>query len=188
MSLRERLRSAETGWLRRVSAKERHRPLRAVMLIATRLADGWGLGLLIPLALVLGGRDRGVTAIGLGTASALSVAIVVQSIKWTVRRRRPMGLTLANPISAPDAHAFPSGHAAQAFGMVVVASWLAPWLGVVTLVVAACVALSRMFFGLHYPTDVVAGAIIGVVVTLLVIALGQEIGYADWLMRLRPAP
>lgn len=188
MSLRERLRSAETGWVRLVSANERHRPLRAVMLVATRLADGWGLGLLIPLALVLGGRDRGVAAIGLGTASALTVAMVVQSIKWTVRRRRPMGLTLANPIAAPDAHAFPSGHTAQAFGMVVVAAWLAPWLGVVTLVVATCVGLSRMFFGLHYPTDVVAGALIGAMVTILVIVVSREVGYTDWLLRLRPAP
>ena len=182
MIRRERLRLAETAWLRRVSVHERSRAVRWAMLVATRLADGWGLAILIPMALLLGGRTTGVTAVALGTISASTLALVVHGIKALVRRRRPMGLELERPITAPDKHAFPSGHTAQAFGMVLVAWSVSPWMGVVTLIVSLLVGLSRMFFGLHYPSDVVVGALLGASWAWTVIWASAHAGLTDWLM------
>lgn len=184
MSLRDRLRVTETGWLRSISVLEAFEPVRWLMLLCTRIADGWGLVVIIPTALLLGGRSRGVAAVGLGTISAISTAVVVQSIKAVVRRRRPQGIDLEHPIDAPDRHAFPSGHTAQAFGMVLITWWLAPGFGFVTLLFAFGVGLSRMFFGLHYPTDVVVGAGIGLFVASTTIDLCERYGMVEWLMHL----
>lgn len=184
MSRRERLRTAETAWLRWVSTHERRSALRTAMLTATRLADGWALGILIPLSFALGGVRGGIQAVGLGAVSAISIALVVQGIKALVRRRRPSGIEFERPISAPDKHAFPSGHTAQAFGMVLIAWTVAPWLGLSVLVVAFLVALSRMFFGLHYPSDVIVGALLGLTLAWTILWLSRESGYSDWLLGL----
>lgn len=186
MSLRERLRLAETALLRRLSVHERRDPLRLLMLTATRLADGWALAILIPLAFALNGVAGGLRAVGLGAASAISLALVVHGIKTLVRRRRPAGIDLERPISAPDKHAFPSGHTAQAFAMVVIAWTVAPAVGACTLVMAVLVGLSRMFFGLHYPTDVVVGALLGLSMAWTVLWLAQRTGFAEWLGSLAP--
>jgi undecaprenyl-diphosphatase len=182
VSRREWLRAAETEWLRRLAqAHERRNPVRLAMLTATRLADGWGLAILIPAAFILQGKSGGAAAVGLGTISAVSLAIAVQGTKALVRRKRPMGIDLSRPITAPDKHAFPSGHTAQAFGMVLIAWLVAPWLGLATLFIAVLVALSRLFFGLHYPTDVVVGAGYGLSVSWLCIWLCERWGVTEWL-------
>ena len=179
---RERLRLAETAWLRRLAVHERRHPVRWAMLVATRLADGWGLAILIPAALLIGGRTTGVAAVATGTIEAVTLALVVHGIKSLVRRRRPMGLDLERPITAPDKHAFPSGHTAQVFGMVFVAWIVSPALAVVALIVGILVGMSRMFFGLHYPSDVVAGALLGLSWSWFVVWASRETGLHEWLL------
>ena len=159
--------------------------VRMGALVATRLADGWGLGIVIPLALVVGGA-RGFAAIGIGVISAVTLAILVQSLKAVVKRARPSGLDVERAITAPDLHAFPSGHTAQAFGMVVLTWWVAPWMGVLAIPGALAVAASRMIFGLHYPSDVAVGALLGAGITGATLAIATQCGLVDWLMRISP--
>jgi undecaprenyl-diphosphatase len=61
-------------------------------------------------------------------------------------------------------YAFPSGHAATSFAGATVLSRAAPRLAPVFFLLAAAVAWSRVYVGVHYPSDVLAGAVLGVLV------------------------
>ena len=112
---------------------------------------------------------------GRGIALAGLVALAVgfassEVIKEITLRPRPF-LSLPDArllVSAPSSYAFPSGHATSAFaaasGTVLAAKKLLgrvpPW-GWAMVVLAAAVSYSRLYVGVHYPTDVAAGALLG---------------------------
>ena len=100
--------------------------------------------------------------VGIGVLAAL-----VMSIKFLVRRRRPEG-EWGSIYRNTDPHSFPSGHAARAFLIAVVGSALGPaWLGILLWVWAPLVALARVSMGVHYVSDVVAGAVLGIIVAMI---------------------
>ncbi|UZM96955.1 phosphatase PAP2 family protein [Lysinibacillus sp. MHQ-1] len=66
---------------------------------------------------------------------------------------------------------FPSNHAAGAFALAFALLWKRKKIGAVLLVMACLMALSRIFIGVHYPLDVLAGACIGLGVTYIVMWL-----------------
>jgi undecaprenyl-diphosphatase len=102
-----------------------------------------------------------------------SSGIMVQMIKHLVNRSRPSNLPEA--IVAPDErifmNSFPSGHAATAFAFACFV-WLHvrgtrwAWVGWCVWAMAGLVGLSRIYRGVHYPSDVLGGAIIGVLCCL----------------------
>ena len=97
----------------------------------------------------------------------LGLAGVVLAIKFLIRRERPQG-EWGGIYRSTDPHSFPSGHAARAFLIPVLASVLAPpWLAAVLWVWAPLVALARVAMGVHYVSDIVAGAILGVIMALI---------------------
>jgi len=75
------------------------------------------------------------------------------------QRSRPDVRTL---VAKPHSHSFPSGHAASSFACAVVLASLVPRWRVPLYVLAASIAFSRSYVGVHYPLDVVAGALWGV--------------------------
>jgi undecaprenyl-diphosphatase len=83
-------------------------------------------------------------------------------IKLTVDRARPVDDPL---VPHPTTHSFPSGHATTSFAC---AATLAPFVGrrgaVVLYVLAAAIAYSRVYVGVHYPLDVLGGAALGLIV------------------------
>jgi undecaprenyl-diphosphatase len=99
--------------------------------------------------------------------AAISVlAALVMAIKFLVRRRRPEG-EWGGIYRNTDPHSFPSGHAARAFLVAVIGAALGPaWLGTLLWVWAPLVALARVAMGVHYLSDVMAGAALGIVVAL----------------------
>jgi undecaprenyl-diphosphatase len=97
----------------------------------------------------------------------LGLAGVVLAIKFIVRRERPEG-EWGGIYRNTDPHSFPSGHAARAFLIAVLAAALAPpWLAVILWIWAPLVSLARVAMGVHYLSDVVAGAIVGTLIALL---------------------
>jgi membrane-associated phospholipid phosphatase len=83
------------------------------------------------------------------------------AVKFLVKRKRPEG-EWGGIYRNTDPHSFPSGHAARAFLIAVVGTALAPpWLAAVLWVWAPLVALARVAMGVHYLSDIVAGAILG---------------------------
>jgi undecaprenyl-diphosphatase len=95
--------------------------------------------------------------------SIIALAVIVLAIKFSIRRRRPEGEWGAIYRNT-DPHSFPSGHAARAILIAVLAIGLGPWwLAVVLCVWAPLVALARAAMGVHYLSDVAAGAVLGAI-------------------------
>lgn len=66
-----------------------------------------------------------------------------------------------------DMYSFPSGHTTAAFSLAVMIALYFPILGLITLPLAFCVGISRMYLGVHYPTDVIVGIFIGTSISLI---------------------
>jgi membrane-associated phospholipid phosphatase len=112
----------------------------------------------------------------------LGLAGVVLAIKFLVRRERPQG-EWGGIYRNTDPHSFPSGHAARALLIAVIGSALGPiWLGAVLWIWAPLVALARVAMGVHYLSDVVAGAILGIIVALVGLQIYQPM--VNWLTAL----
>lgn len=95
------------------------------------------------------------------------LAVLVMSIKFLVKRRRPEG-EWGSIYRNTDPHSFPSGHAARSFLIAMVASALGPvWLGILLWIWAPMVAVARVAMGVHYVSDVIAGAALGIVAALI---------------------
>jgi len=69
-----------------------------------------------------------------------------------------------HPLYTVHSSSFPAGHAATAFAGAVVLAFVVPRAAPVLLLVAAVIGFSRVYVGDHYPTDVLAGAVVGAVV------------------------
>jgi membrane-associated phospholipid phosphatase len=109
-------------------------------------------------------RRRRVPVAFMAAAVATGAASLVTSVlKEAFDRERP---PVADPglgslASIPDNPSFPSGHSATAFAAATTVAILCPRLRPVALVIAAAVALSRVYLRVHFPLDVVAGALVG---------------------------
>lgn len=95
------------------------------------------------------------------------LAIVVMALKFVIRRRRPAG-EWGGIYRNTDPHSFPSGHAARAFLIAVLAAGLGPgWAGVALWVWAPMVALARVAMGVHYASDILAGMLVGILFAII---------------------
>jgi diacylglycerol kinase family enzyme/membrane-associated phospholipid phosphatase len=106
---------------------------------------------------------RGLISIG------LTSAFVNIPAKMIGRRRRPpiKGVPAARRLARrPTSFSFPSGHSASAFAFATGASQDFPTMGLPLYTLAAGVAYSRVYVGVHYPSDVLAGAVLGSAIAL----------------------
>ena len=152
----------DARWSESMRVAEKPGFLRTVSMVLAHSGDSWfwGLGLVI-LYFVTSNPFWKQWALTQFFWIAI-LAVVVMAVKFTVRRRRPEGEWGAIYRNT-DPHSFPSGHAARAFLIAVIATGLGPgWLAVVLWVWAPLVALARAAMGVHYLSDVVAGALVGI--------------------------
>jgi membrane-associated phospholipid phosphatase len=114
-------------------------------------------------------------------AGAVAIlAVLVLGIKFTIRRRRPEG-DWGAIYRNTDPHSFPSGHAARTSMLAVLALILGfTWLGIILLVWMALVSLARVWMGVHYLSDILAGILLGAAFAAVMAAL------APWFYALLP--
>lgn len=133
--------------------------------LLTVVGGGWGLLALVPF--LIRQSSRRVTTWLL--AAVVAQSAVVSLLKVLVGRVRPcdaLGWCLPIAVSSPGGGSFPSGHAAGSFAFAAFVAVRAPRWAAPALVWAALVAWSRCVLGVHYPTDVLAGALLGTAVGL----------------------
>ncbi len=136
--------------------------IRVWMLWATRAGDGWlwyALGVVI---LLFGGPRRFAAAGAAILAAGLGIALFLQ-IKRATGRKRPCALEPHSwaQLLPPDQFSFPSGHTITAFSVSVSLGLFYHDLAPGLLFCAISVAASRVLLGMHYLSDVLAGAAIG---------------------------
>ncbi len=136
--------------------------IRDLFVIVSRLGDGIAWYLLVLLIPVFYGEAGLKPALVMATTGIVGVALY-KVLKHRLVRERPY-ITFAgiHAGAAPlDRYSFPSGHTLHAVAFSVLATAYYPVLGWVLVPFAALVAASRVVLGLHYPTDVLAGALLG---------------------------
>ncbi len=151
-----------------VNAIARFRAVRHYFAVVSRLGDGVAWYVLLALIALVAGVDGVLASVHMGLTSLVGVALY-RGLKARLVRERPFhshrGVrALVNPL---DRYSFPSGHTLHAASFSVMLWHYTPPLGWPGLMVfvwpfALSVAVSRVVLGLHYPSDVLAGALIGV--------------------------
>jgi undecaprenyl-diphosphatase len=145
-----------------------------------QLSHWWVKSLVIigvGLAADLASRRRFPLGAVLGGISYLIATVLADVLKDVFDRPRP---SLVDPdvhplIRVPSSAAMPSGHAAGAFAAAVAVGLVHPRLRWPLLVLAALIALSRIWLGVHYLTDVLVGAALGTAVALVVYRIARAI-------------
>lgn len=143
-----------------------HTPLiTKIMKAASKLGDAGFVWILLTGVLLMIPKTRKV-GILVSVALLLDVLTCNVILKPLIARTRPYDVNKAVEllIRAPRDYSFPSGHTAASFAAAA-ALWFADKkkLAIPALVLAVLIAFSRMYFYVHYPTDVLGGAILGMV-------------------------
>ena len=154
-------------------------PFLDVAMPAVTTQENWYpvlIGLWIAL-IIWGGRRGRIAALLLVIAIALTDQITCSVLKPAFARMRPCNALPANEVrllvGRSAAYSFPSAHASNSFAMATIVAWRLPRLAPIAFAVAALVAYSRVYVGVHYPLDVVAGGVLGLAVGKLLTWLAE---------------
>ena len=138
--------------------------LDVIMKAVTFLGDkGWFWILLSVVLLAIPASRR--TGLSCCVSCIFDVLLVNVLIKNIVARVRPYEIfeELTYIVKMPDDYSFPSGHSAISFAVAVVLFIRMPKkVGIPALVLASLIAVSRLYVGVHYPSDVICGIVIGI--------------------------
>jgi len=160
----------------RLRIAEKPGAVRSLAILFAHSGDSWfwlgGLGLVWWLGGEFWQKRAAVMFV-----STVILAVTVMAIKFTVRRQRPAG-EWGGIYRRTDPHSFPSGHAARAALLAVLALGMGPaWFGLLLLVWAPLVVLARVAMGVHYLSDVLAGVALGVVFGVLALSLLPQLAF-----------
>lgn len=134
----------------------------------THLGDAGAVWIVLSVVLLLIPRYRKI-----GTASALALLMMLLignlGLKPLIERMRPFqvreGISLL--IGEPHGYSFPSGHTLTAFAAATAIYIGNRKLGIPALILAGVIAFSRMYFYVHFPTDILGGMVLGIVCAVL---------------------
>ena len=150
----------DARWSARLRVAEKPGILRTMAMVFAHSGDSWfwllGLGLLWAFGNPAY-QDLTVRLI----VAIVVLAVLVMVTKFTIRRSRPEG-DWGTVYRKTDPHCFPYGHAARAALIAILALlWCPIAIGLTLTLWALLVCLARIAMGVHYPSDVLAGALLG---------------------------
>ncbi|AZV56564.1 phosphatase PAP2 family protein [Clostridium sp. AWRP] len=149
--------------------------LDMLMPIVTDMGNLGIVWIIIAIILIL---DKPYRMIGSVVILTLIVSTIAGEgiVKHIVRRTRPCNQqnSLNMLISKPISYSFPSGHTLSSFAAAEVLSMYFTEYKLIFIGIAFLIALSRMYLYVHYPTDVIAGVILGILCSKLIFIILQE--------------
>lgn len=165
----------EFAFCQSINRSLRFRPVHGYFQIVSRLGDGWFWYLVI-LALPFISPEDGLAIALLMVATGLSCTISYKLLKrWLIRERPFISFPSINCGTPPlDRYSFPSGHTLHAVCFNTVVALTAPEVAWLLFPFTLSVAASRVVLGLHYPSDVAVGALIGWCLALLSVSCFYE--------------
>ncbi|MBK8802382.1 MAG: phosphatase PAP2 family protein [Fibrobacteres bacterium] len=132
------------------------------MRLATRLGDGWVWALVAPWVVWSQGWAKGGALAWRGTVVGLVSVVIYKVLKDRFNRARPFEPNDLVPLQAPpDRFSFPSGHAMNNLAITIYVTSFLPQLLPFLLPLFVLIAFSRVYLRVHYPTDVLVGAVLG---------------------------
>ncbi|WP_250278505.1 phosphatase PAP2 family protein [[Clostridium] colinum] len=135
----------------------------------THLGDGGIIWIILGIAMILKKftRKNGILML---SSLAIGSAIGNLILKNIFQRQRPFIELSLNPfISAPTSFSFPSGHSLSSFLAATFIFYTNKKWGIIAYILAFFIALSRVILMVHYPSDVIVGAILGLTIALFII-------------------
>ncbi len=169
----------------RLRVAEKPGLLRSLAVFFAHSGDSWFWGLALILLWWFSNSFWKQWAIVM-LAGISGLAALVMGMKFVIRRRRPEG-EWGSIYRNTDPHSFPSGHAARAFLIALLAAGLGPaWAALVLWIWAPLVSLARVAMGVHYVSDIVAGLVVGILVGTMALQFHQP--FLLWLASLIKMP
>ncbi len=135
---------------------------RKIMYLFSRLGDGYMWLVLAMLLIIFKKPAPYIYLMRAITSSIISITLFTY-LKNLVNRMRPYIKHNVTPIlEPPDRYSFPSGHSMIASSIVVTFGTQSPFVFVLCAVFGCCIAISRVFTGVHYPFDVLISIVVGI--------------------------
>ena len=165
----ETLLNLDGGFLLFLQESVRNPILDSIMIFITSLGNGGMIWIAETILLLIPKKTR---KAGIMSAVALLGSLIINNniVKNIVQRPRPFVTftDLQIIIPTPSEFSFPSGHTSSSFAAAAVFyRHLPKKLGIPSVILAGLIGFSRLYVGVHYPTDVIAGVLMGILLSYL---------------------
>ena len=165
----ETLLNLDGGFLLFLQESVRNPILDNLMIFITSLGNGGMIWIAATIVLLIPKKTR---KAGIMSAAALLGSLIINNniVKNIVQRPRPFVTftDLQIIIPTPSEFSFPSGHTSSSFAAAAVFyRHLPKKLGLPSVILAGLIGFSRLYVGVHYPTDVIAGVLMGILLSYL---------------------
>lgn len=165
----ETLLNLDGGFLLFLQESVRNPILDNLMIFITSLGNGGMIWIVATIVLLIPKKTR---KAGIMSAVALLGSLIINNniVKNIVQRPRPFVTftDLQIIIPTPSEFSFPSGHTSSSFAAAAVFYRNLPKkIGLPSVILAGLIGFSRLYVGVHYPTDVIAGVLMGILLSYL---------------------
>lgn len=158
----EIINTVDRGFIEFIQSNLHNDIMNNIMIFITRIGDAGLIWILIAIALLINKKYR---KVGFMVLFALVLGSILGEgiIKNIIQRDRPFvsmeGIDML--IKAPTSYSFPSGHTTSSFAAAGVLASSFKKESIYIFALASLIACSRIYLGVHFPTDIVAGIILG---------------------------
>lgn len=172
----------DTSWFYKINLGLHNSLFDKIMPAASWVGNGGLLWIaFIVLLFLFGNRELKKVSILMLVSLLGSFLIGEEFLKHLFQRPRPFmslpGVDLL--VMAPHGYSFPSGHASSAFAAGLVLARKVPRLSLPVIALAALIAFSRVYVGVHYPLDVISGVLTGLLCAILVLRLESRMVFLN---------